>query len=137
MARIVVQRCVVHKLRILERHVPRHAHDDLRANYHRIVYAESMALARQAYWAFLTTWEKRPPKVTASLREASDELLTFYRFPPASGRGCGPPILLNACYGEFRRRLKTQGALPTAQTDELLLFALLLAGFLRIRATTW
>lgn len=36
-------------------------------------------------------------KVTASLREASDELLTFYRFPPASGMGCGPPIRLNAC----------------------------------------
>ncbi len=72
----------MHNLRNLERHVSRHAHDDLRANYHRIVDAESMALARQAYRAFLTTWEKRPPKVTASLREASDELLTFYRFPP-------------------------------------------------------
>lgn len=74
----------MHKLRNLERHVPRHAHDDLRTNYHRIVYVESMALARQAYWAFLTIWEKRPPKLTASLREASDEPLTFYRFPPPS-----------------------------------------------------
>jgi transposase-like protein len=67
----------------LERHVPRHAHDDLRANYHRIVYAESMALARQAHWGFLTIWEKWSPKLTASLREASDELLAFYRFPPS------------------------------------------------------
>jgi putative transposase len=49
---IAVQRCVVHKLRNLERHVPRHAHDDVRTDYHRIVYAESMALARQAYRAF-------------------------------------------------------------------------------------
>lgn len=70
------------ELRNLKRHAPRHAHDDLRVKYHRIVYAESTALARQAHWAFLTIWEKRPPKLTASLREASDELLTFYRFPP-------------------------------------------------------
>jgi len=40
------------ELRNLKRHVPRHAHDDLRADYQRIVHAELMALARQAYRAF-------------------------------------------------------------------------------------
>jgi transposase-like protein len=81
----------------LERHVPRHAHDDLRADDHRIVYAESMALARQAYRAFLTTWEKRPPKVAASLRDASEDCSRSTGFHPVSGRRCGRPMRLNAC----------------------------------------
>lgn len=35
--------------------------------------------------------------------------------------------------GEFRRRVKTQGALPTAQAAELLLFGLITSGQIRMR----
>jgi transposase-like protein len=45
---LAVQRCVVHKLRNLERHAPRHAREELTADYHRITEAESGTLARQA-----------------------------------------------------------------------------------------
>jgi transposase-like protein len=85
----------------------------------------------------LTTREKRAPRVTASLREASDELLTFYRFPPSQWKALRTTNAIEHLHGEFGRRVKTQGALPTAQVDELLLFALLLTGFHRTRATTW
>ncbi len=128
-----VQRCTVHKLRNLERHAPRHAHEEIRAEYHRIVYAESRALARQAYRAFLATWEKRAPKVAESLREAGEELLTFYRLPPSQWKSARTTNAIERLHGEFRRRVKTQGALPAAQTAEVLLYALLLTGQIRLR----
>lgn len=78
---MAVQRCTVHKLRNLERHVPRHALEEVRTDYHQIVYADSLEAARQAYRAFLVKWSKRAFKVAGSLEEAGEKLLTFYRFP--------------------------------------------------------
>jgi len=130
---LAVQRCVVHKLRNLERHAPRHAREELTADYHRIVEAESGALARQAYHAFVAKWEKRLPKVAASLREAGEELLTFYRLPPSHWKSARTTNVIERLNGEFRRRVKTQGALPTAETVEVLLYGLLLTGQIRMR----
>jgi putative transposase len=78
-----VQRCWVHKLRNLERKAPKHALADIRDHFHRIVYAASGEAARTAFTTFERTWAKRCPGVVASLREGSDELLTFFRFPKA------------------------------------------------------
>jgi transposase-like protein len=44
-----VQRCTVYKLRNLERHAPRHALEEVKSDYHRIVYAESLEQAKRAY----------------------------------------------------------------------------------------
>jgi putative transposase len=41
-----VQRCAVHKLRNLGRKAPKHALAEIRADFHRIVYAETAAAAR-------------------------------------------------------------------------------------------
>lgn len=130
---VAVQRCVVHKLRNLERHAPRHAREELTADYHRIVYADSGALARQAYRAFVTKWEKRLPKVAASLREAGEELLTYYRLPASQWKSARTTNAIERLNEEFRRRVKTQGALPTAQTADVLLYGLLLTGQIRMR----
>lgn len=130
---LAVQRCVVHKLRNLERHAPRHAREELTADYHRITEAESAALARQAYHAFVAKWEKRLPKVVTSLREAGDELLTFYRLPASQWKCVRSTNAIERLNEEFRRRVKTQGALPTAQTAELLFYGLLLTGQIRMR----
>jgi len=76
-----VQRCCVHKLRNLERKAPKHAFDDIRDDFHRIVSASTHDAARAAYAIFERTWGKRCPGVVTSLREGGDELLTFFRFP--------------------------------------------------------
>jgi transposase-like protein len=130
---IAVQRCVVHKLRNLERHAPQHAREELTADYHRITEAESGNLARQAYHSFLAKWDKRLPKVTASLREAGEELLTFYRLPPSQWKCVRSTNAIERLNEEFRRRVKTQGALPTAQTVEVLFYGLLVTGQIRMR----
>ncbi|MGH7254605.1 MAG: IS256 family transposase, partial [Nitrospirales bacterium] len=130
---IAVQRCVVQKLRNLQRHAPRHAWEERKADYQQIVYADSGTLARQAYRAFLAPWENRAPKVAASLREAGEERLTFSRLPSRQWKSARTTNAIERLHGEFRRRVKTQGALPTAQTAEVLLYGLLLTGQIRMR----
>ena len=58
-----VQRCTVHKLRNLERHAPRHALEEVKSDYHRIVYAESLEQATKAYREFISKWKKLAAKV--------------------------------------------------------------------------
>jgi putative transposase len=76
-----VQRCAVHKLRNIERKAPKHALAEIRADFHRIVYAESLATARAAFTAFERKWRTRCPGVVRSLQEGGEELLTFFQFP--------------------------------------------------------
>lgn len=130
---IEVQRCTVHKLRNLERHVPRHALEEMKSDYHRIIHAESLEQASKAYRAFVSKWKKRALKVAASLEEAGQELLTFYRFPQSQWKSLRSTNAIERLNGEFRRRVKTQGSLPDAQAAERLLFGLLISGQIRMR----
>lgn len=130
---MAVQRCTVHKLRNLERYVPKHAIEEVRTDYHRIVYADSLDSACRAYDEFIVKWSKLAPKVAASLEEAGDELLTFYRFPKTQWKSLRTTNVIERLNGEFRRRVKTQGSLPNAQAAELLLFGLLVSGQIRMQ----
>ncbi len=130
---VAVPRGTVHKLRNLERHAPKHAIEEIRTDYHAIVYAETLSAARHAYRAFLGKWRARAPKVVESLEEAGEDLLTFYRFPRSQWKSLRTTNAIERFNGEFRRRVKTQGALPTAQAAELLLFGLITSGQIRMR----
>lgn len=128
-----VQRCTVHKLRNLERHAPRHALEEVKSDYHRIVYAESLEQAKKAYRDFISKWKKLAPKVVMSLEEAGDELLTFYRFPKSQWKSLRTTNAIERLNGEFRRRVKTQSSLPDARAAERLLFGLIISGQIQIR----
>ena len=128
-----VQRCTVHKLRNLERHAPRHALEEVKSDYHRIVYAESLEQAKKAYRDFISKWKKLAPKVVVSLEEAGDELLTFYRFPKSQWKSLRTTNAIERLNGEFRRRVKTQSSLPDARAAERLLFGLIISGQIQIR----
>lgn len=128
-----VQRCTVHKLRNLERHTPRHALEEVKSDYHRIIQAESLDQARKAYREFVLKWKKLAPKVVVSLEEAGEELLTFYSFPSSQWKSLRTTNAIERLNGEFRRRVKTQGSLPSAQAAELLLFGLIISGQIHMR----
>jgi putative transposase len=130
---IEVQRCTVHKLRNLERHTPRHALEEVKSDYHRIIQADSLDQARKAYREFVLKWKKLAPKVAASLEEGGEELLTFYSFPNSQCKSLRTTNAIERLNGEFRRRVKTQGSLPGAQSAELLLFGLIISGQIRMR----
>jgi len=132
-SRVAVQRCSVHKLRNLERKAPKHALAELRDDFHRIVYAASADAARIAYAAFERTWAKRCPGVVASLREGSDELLTFFAFPKAQWKTLRTTNLIERLHEEFRRRVKTQGSLPSEDAAVVLLFSLVASVQIKLR----
>jgi len=131
--KVAVQRCAVHKLRNLERHVPRHALEEMRSDYHRIIRAGSLDEGRKAYREFILKWKRLAPKVAASLEEGGQELLTFYSFPKSQWKSLRTTNVIERLNGEFRRRVKTQGSLPDAQAAERLLFGLLVSGQIHMR----
>jgi len=76
------QRCTVHKLRNLIAKAPKHAHEAVREDYHRIVYAEAIETAQKAREAFLEKWRKQCPGVAASLEEAGGRAADVLSVPP-------------------------------------------------------
>ena len=67
------------------------------------------------------------------MKEAGEELLTFYHFPKSQWKSLRSTNTIERLNGEFRRRVKTQGSLPNAQAAELLLFGLLISDQIRMR----
>jgi len=127
------QRCTVHKLRNLLAHAPKRLYDEIRKDFHAIVYAESYALAKTAYDSFLRKWRRECEGVARSLEEAGLELLTFYRYPESQWKSLRTTNLIERINGEFRRRVKTQGSFPSEQSVLVLLFGLVASGMIRMR----
>jgi putative transposase len=128
-----VQRCAVHKLRNLERKAPKHTLAEVKADFHKIVYADGEAAARKAHAAFLGKWKGRCPGVVKSLEEAGDELFTMYRFPKQHWKNIRTTNVIERLNGEFRRRVKTQGSLPSEDAALILLFGLISTGQIKLR----
>lgn len=128
-----VQRCTVHKLRNLLSHAPKHAHEAVREDYHRIVYARTETEAEAAYERFLTRWRKRCAAVAMSLEEGGSELLTFYRFPKEQWKSLRTTNLIERVNAEFRRRIKTQAAWNQEEALLNLLYGLFASGLIRLR----
>lgn len=123
-----VQRCTVHKLRNLESKAPKHAIDEIKEDYHGIVYADSLPKSENAYEAFQKKWRKLCPGVVTSLEEGGKELLTFYSFPQAQWKSLRTTNAIERLNMEFRRRVKTQGSFPTEDSAIVLLFGLVASG---------
>jgi putative transposase len=128
-----VQRCVVHKLRNVLSHAPRHAKESVREDFHAIIYAKSGVQAQVAYERFVVRWRKRCEAVARSLEEGGSELLTFYRFPEEMWKCLRTTNLIERVHGEMRRRVKTQAALPNEEAVLNLVYGLFVAGIVRLR----
>ena len=90
-------------------------------------------MARPEYTAFERTWAKRCSGVVTSLREGGDELLTFFRFPKAQWKALRTTNTIERLHEEFRRRVKTQGSLPSDDAALVLLFSLVASGQIKLR----
>ena len=130
---VPVQRCTVHKGRNLQAKAPAHLREELHDDYRAFVYAESAEEVRAGHAKFLTKWDKLCPSVATSLREAGEDLLTFTKFPRAQWRSLRTTNMIERLNEEFRRRVKTQGSLPSEQAAVVLLFALVDQGVVRMR----
>jgi transposase-like protein len=128
-----VQRCAVHKLWNLLAHAPQHAHEMVKEDFHRIVYAETASAVETAYERFLSRWSKRCPAVAESLKEAGSELLTFTSFPRAMWKSLRTTNIIERLNEEFRRRVKTQAAHASEEAVLNVMFGLFVSGMVRMR----
>ena len=69
---------------------------------------------------------------SCSLQEG-DELLTFFSFPKAQWKTLRTTNAIERLNEEFRRRVKTQGSLPTEDAALILLFGLVASGQITLR----
>ena len=68
-----------------------------------------------------------------SLREGGDELLTFFTFPKGQWKTLRTTNTIERLHEEFRRRVKTQGSLPSEDAALTLLFGLVVSGQIKLR----
>ncbi len=130
---IPVQRCTVHKERNLLAHAPKELHDEVKADYTDMMYAEDAGQACKKRKAFLAKWRPRCRGVAESLEEAGDRLFTFLRYPPGQWKSLRTTNAIERLHEEFKRRIKTQCALPNAETAAMLFWALMASGQITMR----
>jgi transposase-like protein len=128
-----IQRCTKHKLENLSSHSPKRLYEEIKTDYHSIVYADNEQEARRAWERFERRWQKDCPGVVKSLQEGGDELLTFYRYPRSMWTSLRTTNRIERLNEEFRRRVKTQGSLPNSDAALILLYGLFAAGVINLQ----
>ncbi len=130
---IPVQRCSVHKERNLLAHAPKKLHDEIKADYTAMMYADTAEDVLAKRKAFLRKWRLKCRPVADSLEEAGERLFTFIRYPREQWKSIRTTNAIERLNEEFRRRIKTQCVLPNAETVCMLFWALLASGQIVLR----
>ena len=105
----LMQRCTVHKHRNLLAHAPERLHEEISADYNDMIYASTPKEIEARRRSFIRKWRLKCRAVADSL-EAIERL-----------------------HEEFKRRIKTQTVLPSAETAAMLFWALLASGQITMR----
>ena len=127
------QRCTVHKHRNLLAHAPQRLHEEVSADYNDMIYATSAAEIEVRRRAFIRKWRLKCKAVADSLEEAGDRPFTFTRLPVNQWKSARTTNAIERLHEEFKRRIKTQTVLPSAETAAMLFWALLAAGQITMR----
>src|SRR5271157_890988 len=130
---VPVQRCTVHKHRNLLAHAPERLHEEITDDYNEMIYAETREQIEKHRKAFIRKWRLKHEAVANSLEEAGDRLFTFTRLPPSQWRSARTTNAIERLHEEFKRRIKTQTVLPSADTAAMLFWALLASGQINMR----
>lgn len=130
---VPVQRCTVHKHRNLLAHAPERLHEEITADYNDMIYAATREEIEARRKAFIRKWRLKHRSVADSLQEAGDRLFSFTRLPPSQWRSVRTTNAIERLHEEFKRRIKTQTVLPSADTSAMLFWALLASGQINMR----
>ena len=130
---VPLQRCSVHKHRNLLAHAPVRLHDEVTADYTDMIYAATPKEIDTRRKAFIRKWRLRHRPVADCLEEAGDRLFTFTRLPRSQWRSARTTNAIERLHEEFKRRIKTQTVLPSADTAAMLFWALLASGQINMR----
>ena len=130
---VPVQRCTVHKHRNLLAHAPERLHEEITAGYNDMIYAATREEIETRRKAFIRKWRLKHRAIADSLEEAGDRLFTFSRLPQSQWRSVRTTNAIERLHEEFKRRIKTQTVLPSADTAAMLFWALLASGQISMR----
>jgi putative transposase len=130
---VPTQRCTVHKHRNLLAHAPQRLHEEISADYTDMIYAASVKEIEARHRAFLRKWRLKCRAVADSLEEAGEALFAFTRLPSSQWKSARTTNAIERLHEEFKRRIKTQTVLPSADTAAMLFWALLASGQISMR----
>jgi putative transposase len=130
---VPVQRCTVHKHRNLLARAPERLHEEITADYNDMIYAATREEMETRRKAFIRKWRLKHRAVADSLEEAGERLFTFTRLPLSQWRSVRTTNAIERLHEEFKRRIKTQTVLPSADTAAMLFWALLASGQINMR----
>ena len=82
---------------------------------------------------FIRKWRLKCKSVADSLEEAGDKFFTFTHFPKSQWKTIRTSNAIERLHEEFKRRVKTQTVLPSAETAAMLFWALLASGQITMR----
>src|SRR5262249_776929 len=125
---VPVQRCTVHKHRNLLAHAPERLHEEIGADYTDMIYAATPHDIAARRKALSRRGRVRRRGVADSVEEGGDRLFTFASWPPSQWRSARTTNAIERLHEEFKRRIKTQTVLPSAETAAMLFWALLASG---------
>jgi transposase-like protein len=130
---VPVQRCTVHKHRNLIAHAPERLHDEITADYTDMIYAATREEIEARRKAFIRKWRLKHRAVADSLEEAGERLFSFACLPPSQWKSARTTNAIERLHKEFKRRIKTQTVLPSADTAAMLFWSLLASGQIQMR----
>jgi putative transposase len=81
----------------------------------------------------LRKWRLKCRAVADSLQEAGDKLFTFTRLPAVQRKSVRTTNAIERLHEEFKRRIKTQTVLPSAETAAMLFWGQLPSGQITMR----
>ena len=114
-------------------HAPARLHEEISADYNDMIYADSKPEIEARRKAFIRKWRLKCRAVADSVEEAGDKLFTFTRFPKSQWKSIRTSNAIERLHEEFKRRIKTQTVLPSAETAAMLFWALLASGQITMR----
>jgi putative transposase len=130
---VPLQRCTVHKHRNLLAHAPKRLHEEITADYNDMICAETREQVEARRKAFIRKWRLKHRAVADSLEEAGERLFTFTRLPPSQWKSARTTNAIERLHEEFKRRIKTQTVLPSAETAAMMFWALMASGQITMR----
>src|SRR3984893_14111383 len=98
-----------------------------------MIYAATREEIERKRKPFIRKRRLKHRPVADSLQEAGDRLFTFTRLPLGQWRSARTTNAIERLHEEFKRRIKTQTVLPSADTAAMLFWALLASGQISMR----
>ena len=98
-----------------------------------MIYAQTKQEIEAKRKAFIRKWRLKHKAVADSLEKAGDKLFTFTRFPASQWKSIRTSSAIARLHEEFKRRIKPQTVLPSAETAAMLFWALLASGQITTR----